>query len=202
MKKFIITIGRQFGCGAHEIATRLAEKLDVPYYDKEIIKRASLESGFDEKLFHYYDERPVRSFLFNVSTDGYIPMGSNNQTLEDQIIQYQFNTIKKAANENSCIIVGRCADYILRENNDLMSVFLHADNEYRLNRIIKDYNYSEKNAVKEMKTVDKKRAKFHDFYSDNKWGDATAYDLCIDVSKLGIDGTVDLIADYLNKRFN
>ena len=133
MKNFVITIGRQFGCGAHEIGTKLAEKLGVPYYDKEIIKRASKESGFDENLFHFYDEKPTRSFLFNVSTDGLVPMGNSGLSLEDQIIQYQFDTIKKVASEGNCIIVGRCAEYILRERKDVVSVFLHADDEYRMN---------------------------------------------------------------------
>ena len=196
---YVITIGRQFGCGAREIGNRLAEKMNIAYYDKEIIKRASKESGFDEDLFKFYDEKPTSSFLFNVSTDGLIPMNNTGLSLEDQIVQFQFDTIKKVAAEGSCIIVGRCADYILRDNKGLVSVFLHADDEYRKNRIVKEYNCSDKDAIKQMKTVDKKRAKFHNFYSENSWGSASTYDLSIDVSKLGIDSTVDLIAEYVNK---
>lgn len=196
---YVITIGRQFGCGAREIGTKLAEKMNISYYDKEIIKKASKESGFDENLFNFYDEKPTSSFLFNVTTDGLIPMGNTATTLQDQIVQFQFDTIKKVAREGSCIIVGRCADYILRDNKNLVSVYLHADDEYRKNRIMKEHNFSEKEALKQMKSMDKKRAKFHNFYSDNGWGDAATYDLCIDVSKLDIDGTVDLIAEYVKK---
>lgn len=198
---FIITIGRQFGCGAHEIGTKLAEKLEVPYYDKELMKRASKDSGFDENLFNFYDEKPTRSFLFNVSTDGLVPMGNEGMSLEDRIVQYQFDTIKSVADEGSCIIVGRCAEYVLRDYDNMVSVFLHADDEYRLDRIVNLYGYSRKDALKELKAMDKKRAKFHNFFSDEKWGDAATYSLCIDVSRLGIDETVELIADYINKKF-
>lgn len=201
MKNFVITIGRQFGCGAREIGTKLAERLGVAYYDKEIIKRAAQDSGFDEKLFHFYDEKPTSSFLFNVSADGYIPIGSDAMSLEDKIIQYQFDTIKKVASEGSCIIVGRCAEYVLRDNANVLSVFLHGDYDYRVNRIVNLYGISEKDAAKEIKSMDKKRAKFHNFYSDSRWGDADTYDLAVDVSRLGIDETVELITTLVERKF-
>lgn len=197
MKKYIIALGRQYGCGAREIGTKLSEKLGIPFYNKEIIKRASKDSGIDENLFKFYDEKPTRSFLYNVSTDGYVSMNNTGLALEDKIVQYQFDTIKKIADEGSCIIVGRCADYILRDNPNMLSVFLHADDDFRLNRIINQYGIDSKKALKEMKTTDKKRAKFHNFYSDNKWGDAAAYDISINVSALGIDKTVEIIADCI-----
>lgn len=198
---YIITIGRQFGCGAHEIGTKLAEKLGVPYYDKELMKRASKDSGFDENLFKFYDEKPTRSFLFNVSTDGLVPMNNNGISLEDRIMQYQFDTIKNVAREGSCIIVGRCAEYVLRDYDNMLSVFLHADDEYRLNRVTEKYGYNRKDAQKEIKATDKKRARFHDFYSEAPWGKASTYDLCVNVSKLGVDATVDLIADCVKRNF-
>ena len=199
--EYVITIGRQFGCGAHEIGTKLAQRLGIPYYDKEIMKRAAKDSGFDEQLFHFYDEKPTRSFLYNASVDGIISM-SSSVSLEDQIMQYQFDTIRNVAKEGSCIIVGRCAEYVLKDKVKLISIFLHADDEYRLNRVINEYGYSEKDASKEIKAMDKKRARFHNFYSDDKWGDATTYDLSIDVSSLGIDETVELIAQYINIKSN
>lgn len=201
MKNFVITIGRQFGCGGHEIGTKLAEKLNVPYYDKELIKKAANDSGFDENLFYFYDEKPTRSFLFNVSAEGYVPMGDAGLTLEDRIVQYQFDTIRKVAGEGSCIVVGRCAEYILRDNPNLLSVFLHADKDYRLERVVNTYGYNQKDAVKEIKAMDKKRAKFHNFYCDDKWGDASTYDLCVDVSKFGVDLTVEMIYDLIQKKF-
>ncbi len=201
MKNYVISIGRQFGCGAHEIATKLSDRLEVPYYDKEIIKRAAKDSGFDENLFSFYDERPTSSFLYSVSTDGFASLTNLNGTLEDQVFQYQFDTIRKVAAEGSCIIVGRCADYILRENPNLLTVFLHADDDFRRERVVKLYGVSEKNAMREIKAVDRKRARFHNFYCDDKWGDAATYDLSIDVSRLGIDNTVDLISHCVNKEF-
>lgn len=201
MKNYVITISRQFGCGAHEIATKLSEKLGVPYYDKEILKRAAKESGFDENLFIFYDEKPTGSFLFNISADGYTSVTNTGITLEDKIFQYQFDTIRKLAEEGSCIIVGRCSDYILKDFPNLLTVFLHANNDFRRDRIISQYGISEKNAAKEIKSTDKKRARFHNFYCDSKWGDACTYDLSIDVSRLGIDNTVDLIENYINKKY-
>lgn len=198
---YVITISRQFGCGAHETGTKLAERLGVPYYDKELIKRAAKDSGFNEKLFNFYDEKPTRSFLYSVSTDGMMTLNGDGISLEDRIIQYQFDTIKKVASEGSCIIVGRCAEYILRDNSGLVSVFLHANDDYRLNRITQEYGYSRKDAMREIKSMDKKRAKFHNFYSDSEWGSAGTYDLSIDVSRLGVDNTVELIKDYIDIKF-
>lgn len=201
MKKYVISIGRQFGCGAHEIATKLSEKLGIPYYDKEIIKRAAKDSGFDENIFSFYDERPSKSFLYNMSTDGYTGFASNGIPLEDQVFQYQFETIRRFAKEGSCIVVGRCSDYILKDHKNLFTVFLHADDDYRKDRARTLYGMTEKGAAKEIKAMDKKRARFHNFYSDDKWGDASTYDLSVNVSKLGSDGTVDLIAYCVNEKF-
>lgn len=201
MQNYVISIGRQFGCGAHEIATKLSQTLEVPYYDKEIIKRAAKDSGFDENIFAFYDERPTRSFLYNISADGYSGIADNGLSLEDRVFQYQFDTLRSVAAEGSCIIVGRCSDYILRDYPNLLTVFLHADDDFRLKRVNELYGLDGKNAAKELKAVDKKRARFHNFYSDSKWGDADAYDLSINVAKLGVDGTVDLISHYVNRKF-
>lgn len=202
MKNYVISISRQFGCGGLEIATKLSEKLEIPYYDKEIIKRAAKDSGFDENLFLFYDEKPTRSFLYNVSAEGLGAITNSGVSLEDKIFQYQFDTIRKVADEGSCIIVGRCADYILRDNPNLFTVFLHADDDFRFERAINLYGINKKNALKEIKSTDKKRARFHNFYCDNKWGDTLAYDLSVDVSRLGIENTVELIVDYINKKFS
>lgn len=202
MKQYVISIGRQFGCGAHETAIKLSQRLGVPYYDKEIIKRAAKESGFDENIFAFYDEKPTRSFLYNISTDGFSSIANPSMTLEDKVFQYQFDSIRSHAKEGSCIIVGRCADYILRDMPNLVTIFLHADEDFRCNRVVDTYGLSRKDALKEMKNIDKKRARFHNFYSDYKWGDAATYDLSINVSKIGIDAAVDMIEKYINTRFS
>lgn len=201
LKNYVITIGRQYGCGAREIGSKLAKRLNIPYYDKELIKLAAKESGFDENIFCLYDERATRSYLYNLSTDGFAAISGNSTTLEDQVFQYQFDTIRKVADEGSCIIVGRCADYILKDNPNMLSIFLHADDEYRHKRIVQEYGIDKKSAAKEMKSIDKKRMRFHNFYSEEKWGDAKTYDLTINVSKLGVDQTVDLIEAYINNHF-
>lgn len=201
MKNYVITIGRQYGCGAREIGSKLAQRLNIPYYDKEIIKRAAKDSGFDESVFCLYDERATRSYLYNLSADGFATISGSGITLEDQVFQFQFDTIRKVAEEGSCIIVGRCADYILRDNPNILSVFLHADDDYKLKRIVEEYGIDRKSAVKDMKSIDKKRMRFHNFYSDEKWGDAKTYDLTINVSKLGVDQTVDLIETYIKSHF-
>ena len=201
MKKFVIAISRQFGCGAHEISEKLSKQLSVPVYDKEIIKLSATESGIDENIFQFYDERPSRSFLYSLMSDGYAAVTNSPGTLEDKVFLYQYDTIKKVAEEN-CIIVGRCADYILRENDALFSVFLYADMDYRRARVIDTYGIDAKDAVKEIRATDKKRARFHDFYSDSKWGDATSYDLCINVARFGVDGAVDLIIRSINNICN
>jgi len=199
MKKTVVTISRQFGCGAHEIGTKLAERLGVPYYDKELILLAAKESGFDEALFNFYDERLSRSFLYSLSVEGYNSFSDNLGSLEDKIFLYQYETIRKAG-EKSCVIVGRCADYILDGEEGTVKVFLYADDDYRMKRVINEYGVDEKSAAKEIRHTDKQRAKFYNFYSDKKWGEASTYDLCINVAKIGADNTVDLIADYIDKR--
>lgn len=201
MKDYVITISRQFGCGAHEIATKLSEKLSIPYYDKEILKRAAKDSGFDERLFVFYDEKPTGSFLFNISADGYTTVTDTGITLEDKIFQYQFDTIRKLAEEGSCIIIGRCSDYVLRDFPNLLKIFLHANNDFRRERVINQYGISEKSAAKEIKTTDKKGLVSTIFTVSTNGATPGNYDLSIDVSRIGIDDTVELIADYINKKY-
>ena len=164
-----------------------------------LAQKHTLTQGYDSYINtdDNGDERPTRSFLYNVSTDGFSNIASNGLALEDQVFQYQFDTIRKVAEEGSCIIVGRCADYILKEDEALLTIFLHASDKFREKRVIEKYGVEPKNVAKEMKNTDKKRAKFHNFYSEEKWGEATTYDLAINVAKLGIDGTVDLISEYI-----
>ena len=201
----VITIGRQFGSGGREIGEKIAAHFGIKCYDKELLTRAAKESGFCEEMLANHDERPTNSFLYNLVMDtysfGYNASSFVDMPISQKVFLAQFDTIKKVASEGNCIIVGRCAEYILRERKDVVSVFLHADDEYRMNRVINDYGIVPKNAAKEIKAMDKKRAKFHNFYSDDRWGDASTYDLSINVAKLGIDETVELIANYISAKF-
>lgn len=201
MKKYVITIGRQYGAGAHEISEKLSKRLGIPYYDKELLKQSAKDSGIDERLFKFYDEKPTKSFLYALSTEGFPMAFSNTENLQDKIFNYQYSTIQKLADKESCIIVGRCADYILKDYENLLTVFLHADYEYRLNRVINLYGVSAKESKDRINQNDKKRAQFHNFHSPDKWGGGETYDLNINVSRLGIDETVELIAKYAELKF-
>lgn len=201
MKKYVITIGRQYGAGAHEISEKLSKRLEIPYYDKELLKQSAKDSGIDERLFKFYDEKPTKSFLYALSTEGFPMAFSSTENLQDKIFNYQYSTIQKLADKQSCIIVGRCADYILKDYENLLTVFLHADYEYRLNRVVNLYGVSAKESKDMINQNDKKRAQFHNFYSPEKWGGGDTYDLNINVARLGIDETVELIAKYAELKF-
>lgn len=193
----IITIGRQFGSQGSEIGRRLAEKFDIPYYDKALIARAAKESGFCEEIIETNDERPTNSFLYNLVMDTY-SFGYNSSSFIDMPISHkiflaQFDTIKKIAEEGPCVIVGRCADYALNELDNVLNLFIHADFDVRLQRIMEEYNLSETKAKDMINKKDKQRQSYYNYYSSNKWGRSDTYDVSIDSSLLGIDGTVELL---------
>ena len=203
---YVITIGRQYGSGGREIGFRVAEKLGIKCYDKEILSVAAKESGLCEKIFEAHDEKPTKSFLYSLVMDtysmGYTPSGYVDMPIGHKLFLAQFDAIKSIAASESCVFVGRCADYALEENSDLLSVFVHGTIEHRTQRIKERLNLSNDNEVKEIiNKTDKKRAAYYNSYSNKKWGEAKTYNLSIDSSVLGIDGTADLIVDIaLNKK--
>lgn len=197
----IITIGRQYGSGGREIGEKLAKRLNVPYYDRELLSRAAKESGFCEEMIENHDERPTNSFLYNLVMDTY-SFGYNASSFVDMPISHkiflaQFDTIKKIANEGGCVIVGRCADYALAEYPNCVNVFIHADESHRVKRIMERNNISEAKAKDEINKKDKQRQSYYNYYSSKKWGRSDTYDLSINSAKLGIDGTVNLLAQYV-----
>lgn len=203
MSKFIITIGRQFGSGGLEAGKKLAEKYDIDFYDKELISLAARESGFSEKIFEKADETPTNSFLYSVVMGGY-PMNSlffqNNDLLtNDNLFAIQSKVIKKIAQKKSCVIVGRCSDYILREEEKLVRVFLHADLDFRVKRIMERYNMDTKEAKQIIAKTDKKRANYYGYYTGNTWDCLNNYDIIINTSKVGIDGAVEQIMNFTDK---
>lgn len=194
----IITIGRQYGSGGHEIGKKLAEKLGVPFYDKELLARAAKESGYCEELIVSQDERPTSSFLYNLVMDAY-SFGSSGPArtelpMGQKVFLAQFDAIKKIAEEGPCVIVGRCADYALEDRDDVFSVFISADPEFRLSRIIEVKGVPEDKAEGLMNKTDRQRQSYYNFYTVRKWGMASNYDLTVSSSKLGIDGVVNLLA--------
>ena len=197
----VICIGRQFGSGGKEIGELVAKKLGIPCYDKEIIYKMAKKSGVSKELLEDYDERPTNSFLYSLSLGSYSSHGniiSNTAglPLTDKIFLIQSDTIKSLAT-TSCVFVGRCAESILSNNKNVFSVFINADLDKRIERISKLHKISKDQASSLIRKTDKKRASYHNYYSDLRWGDASTYDLCIN-SYCDVDYASDLIISAIN----
>lgn len=192
----IITIGRQYGSGGKKIGRKLAACFDIPFYDKQLLKIAAKESGLCEEMFENYDEKPTPSFLYTLVMDPY-SLGFNPGNIEMPINQKvflaAFDTIKNLASQGPCVIVGRCADYALRDYDNALNVFIQAPYEFKKERIRREYLIPEDKIKSQSVHMDKQRASYYNYYTSRKWGDARSYHLCIDSSVLGIDGTVELI---------
>lgn len=193
--KYIITVGREYGSGGRFIAQKLAEKLGIKFYDQELINKAAEESGISMAVFKNFDEK--RDSFFASTTSMY----SYDISLGQRVFLAQFDAIKKIAEQNeSCVIVGRCADYVLRENPNLVSVFICAPVEQKIERAIKYYGVNPAKAPNVIIKMDKKRKSYYNFYTDREWGKARTYDICIN-SKIGIDESVNAIVAYINGKF-
>ncbi len=197
----VITIGRQFGSAGREIGEKIAAHFGIKCYDKELLARAAKDSGFCEEIFEHHDERPTSSFLYNLVMDTY-SFGYNAASFVDMPISHkvflaQFDSIKKLADEGACVIVGRCADYALMGRKNLLRIFVSADMEDRIKRISKRYDLKEDKAKERIAKTDRQRAAYYNYYSVAKWGHASTYDLCVNSSRLGIDGTVDMLLEYI-----
>ncbi len=200
--KSIITISREFGSGGHEIGKRLAQELDIPFYDKELLDRAAKNSGICKELFESHDENSSGSFLFSLVMGDYSldsnGMLNTQMPLNHQLFLAQFESIKKIADEGPCVIVGRCADYVLEDYDNVINFFVMADMTDKKKRICSRYDI-EKNKVEDfIKKTDKRRANYYNYYTDKKWGTARNYDLCINSSKIGIDNSVELMKTYID----
>ena len=199
--KSIITIGRQFGTGGHEIGRKLAEKLGIECYDKDLIKKAAEDSGLCSEIFEHNDERPTNSFLYNLVMDTY-SFGITNSNYVDMPLSHkvflaQFDTIKKLASEGPCVIVGRCADYALADYDNVLNLFIYGNMDKRIERVMHKYEVSEKDARDMILKKDKQRASYYNYYSTKKWGKAETYNLCVDSTVLGRDGTVELLYQFV-----
>ena len=201
MGNTIITIGREFGSYGLEIGKKVAEALDLKLYDKDMLKRAAKESGLCEELFETHDEKPTNSFLYSLVMDtyslGYSTSGYADMPLNHKVFLAQFDTIKKIAAEGPCVIVGRCADYALEDFDNVVSIFIHADLDKRISRISKLENITPSKAKDMIVKNDKKRASYYNYYTNKEWGEAKSYDLCLNSSKLGVDGTVKAILEFV-----
>ena len=196
----VITIGRQCGSGGKKIGQMLAEKMGVKCYDKELLARAAKESGFCEELFETHDEKPTSSFLYSLVMDTY-SLGYNTSAYMDMPINHkiflaQFDTIKKLADEESCVIVGRCADYALADYPNTVSVFVTGNDDDKVKYLMELYSVDKAKAKDIMVKTDKKRASYYNYYSSKKWGDARSYDLCVNSSSIGADAADDTILAF------
>ena len=203
MKHIIINVGRQVGAGGQEIGRMLAQDFKAKFYDRELLNLAAKESGFSEKFFKQSDEKQgfLRG-LFNVQAP-HFSLGSvyGSNFSQEGLFQFQSDAIRKAASEGSCVFLGRCADYVLRDFENVVNVFITASIDFRVELVSKVKELDAEHALKLIEQVERRRAEYYNYYTDKKWGAAESYDLCIDASLLGLEETEKLIADYIRKRF-
>jgi cytidylate kinase len=193
----VITIGRQFGSGGHVIGEKVAEHFGIPFMDKDLVNKVALESGFAKEIISSHDERPTNSFLYNLVMDAY-SFGHNATQFVDMPISHkvflaQFDTIKKWADEGPCVIVGRCADYALNDRDNVLNLFIYADEDDKIKYTSERQGIDAAKARDMCIKTDKQRQSYYNYYTSKKWGHASSYDLCINSSMLGIDGTARLI---------
>ena len=188
-KNFVIAVSRSSGSGGKNVARKIAEKFGISFYDKEILTEAAERSGLNPTLFHEKDEKRTSSFLYSVAMGKQI----EDVPISQKLFMAQFEAIQKLAENGSCVFLGRCADYALRDNPNLVSVFVHAPLEYRRKQTMELYSMDEKKARSFISKTDKDRSGYYSFYSGRRWGDVDNYHLCIDSSCAGPDGTAEII---------
>ncbi len=197
----VITISRQYGSGGREIGRKLAEQLGIPFYDNELIMRAAKESGFAEAAFANAESRATSSLLYSIArgmtTYGNQEIGYSHLSLDDRIYLAQADVIRKVAAEGPCVIVGRCADYVLRKMDNVISVFIWADLPFRIERAIRVNNMSPDKIEDNIQKIDKRRSNYYHFHTSEKWGDAKNYHLSLRSSLVGIDNAVKCIKTYI-----
>lgn len=193
-KQLIIAIGREFGSGGHEIAEKLSLRLGIKLYDRNFVEEMSIAKGYDSNKMEKYDEKPVNHFLTR-SVNGY------SNSIEKNVADNQFAYLKSLAEKGeSFVIVGRCAETVLKDYPQMISIFILGDKEVKQKRVQEIYHLSPNEALIKMKRHDKKRKAYHNYYAEGKWGDSRTYDLTINSSALGIDETVELLLSYIEKR--
>lgn len=197
----VITISRQYGSGGREIGAKLAAKLSIPFYDNEIITRAAKESGFAEAAFENAENKATNSLLYSIAmgmnTYGNQELGFSHLSLDDRIYLAQSDVIRKVAAEGPCVIVGRCADYILKDMKNVVNVFIWGDLPFRIKRAIEVENLSPNKAQENILKIDKRRANYYNYHASEKWGRAENYHLSLKSSYIGVDNCVDCIIEFL-----
>ncbi len=202
-EKFYINIGRQIGSGGLEIGRKLAEQLKIAFYDNELIQFAAQESGLGKEFFEKADEKDSHSIfggMFGMRASLIDQIYTGYFLSNENLFQIQSDVIRKLANEKSCLFVGRCADYVLKDYQHCLNIFISAEKEDRVKRIAKIQNLSEEKASAFVEKMDKKRASYYNYFSNKTWGAAESYHFCINSSVLGIDETVDFIQNFVKMK--
>ncbi len=205
MDKYVITIARGYGSGGRTIGKMLSEELGIPYYDRDLLRLASDDSGINEQLFAKADEKLKKSLLFKIASNIYkgelIPPDSDEFVSNDNLFNYQAKIIKELADTETCIIIGRCADFILKDHPNVVRLFVHAPLQDCINTLVEMTGKSEKEVEKQILEIDKHRAEYYKYYTGREWENAKHYDLCLNSSKLGFDKCVEIVKSYLQIRF-
>ena len=190
----IISVGREYGSAGHEIAERIAKELGFKFYDRNMLDEIAQEKNIEVKYLEKYEEKP-RNLILSRSVKGY------SNSIEEVIADMQFEYLRKKADSGeSFVVVGRCAEEVLKDNDGLISIFILGDREVKLNRIKEKFHIEETEALLKMRRHDKNRKRYHNRHSDGKWGDSRSYDLCVNSSKMGVDKTVDILVTYIRER--
>lgn len=198
MEKRVITISRYYGSGGRLIGRKLAMELGIPFYDRDIIEKASERSGISADYIEKLEERASNSFLFNLVTTAYsMDQPEYTNSLSHVAFTAQANVIRELAERSSCVIVGRCGEYILREMPECVKVLIYADRESRLRRIVEQYKEDPKTAPSKLAKLDKGRSNYYRSFTGENWGDPMTHDLCINSGRCGTDGAVEIIKEYL-----
>lgn len=201
VNRTIIAIGRQFGSGGRIIGQKLAERLNIPFYDKKLITLAAEKTGFSPEVYEQADERVASGFLYS-SLIGDFPLGSQagfeyNLPIQDKLFIAQSKVIREAAAAGSCVIIGRCANYVLKDDPGCVGIFIHAPMKIRIQRAIEEYQMPVARIEETISKIDKRRAAYYNYYSDTRWGKIDSYHYALDSSILGLEGTTALIAELV-----
>lgn len=193
-KQLIISISREYGSGGHNIARHLAERFELPIYDHNLLDEITAGKNMNKEKLAKYDEKPKFK-------GAYRSVKGLSNSPEDAIAEMQFNFLReKASSGESFVIVGRCSESILKEYEGLVPIFVMADRDFKINRVMTERHFTEKEAIMAIKRHDKKRKAYHNHFAEGKWGDSRYYDMCINSGRLGLKGTTDLLEDYIRRR--
>ncbi|MCC8160358.1 MAG: cytidylate kinase-like family protein [Oscillospiraceae bacterium] len=202
----VITIGRQFGSGGRDVGEAVAQYFNIPFYDKELVEMAAQKSNISKEALKDVDEHATNSFLYSLASGNYSMRGINapiyyEMPINDKLFIAQAEVIKEVARKGSCVIVGRCADYVLEnEKVDLLNVFIHGSVDYRAKRVMEAFDITQSKARDKVLKTDKQRRTYYDYYTSKDWGVMSNYDLCINAEKFGINGAANLIIGYVKNK--